>query len=55
MRGGGDEIGGNELTALCGGQIAIRHLDDRALLINLMQGEVIKNGASLLSVATTVI
>ncbi|KAG9049420.1 Type I HSP40 co-chaperone [Tulasnella sp. UAMH 9824] len=33
------------LTALGGGQIAIQHLDDRALLINIVPGEVIKHGA----------
>ena len=32
------------LTALGGGSIAIKHLDDRALLINLVPGEVIKHG-----------
>jgi DnaJ family protein A protein 2 len=32
------------LTALGGGQLAIKHLDDRALLINLVPGEVIKHG-----------
>ncbi|EGN92012.1 hypothetical protein SERLA73DRAFT_191709 [Serpula lacrymans var. lacrymans S7.3] len=31
------------LTALGGGQISIKHLDDRALLVNLTAGEVIKN------------
>ena len=31
------------LTALGGGQIAIRHLDDRALLINVHPGEVIQH------------
>ncbi|OCH95222.1 hypothetical protein OBBRIDRAFT_767893 [Obba rivulosa] len=31
------------LTALGGGQFAIRHLDDRALIINIHPGEVIKN------------
>ncbi|KAG8944866.1 Type I HSP40 co-chaperone [Tulasnella sp. 424] len=33
------------LTALAGGQFAIQHLDDRALMINLVPGEVIKHGA----------
>lgn len=33
------------LTALGGGQLAIQHLDDRALLINIVPGEVIKHGA----------
>lgn len=32
------------LTALGGGQLAVKHLDDRALLINLVPGEVIKQG-----------
>lgn len=32
------------LTALGGGQVTIRHLDDRALIINFVPGEVVKNG-----------
>lgn len=32
------------LTALGGGQLSIKHLDDRALLINLVPGEVIRHG-----------
>lgn len=32
------------LTALAGGQFAVRHLDDRALIVKLEPGEVIKNG-----------
>jgi DnaJ-class molecular chaperone len=32
------------LTALAGGQFAIEHLDDRVLLVNIIQGEVIKPG-----------
>ncbi|KAK7466934.1 Type I HSP40 co-chaperone [Stygiomarasmius scandens] len=32
------------LTALAGGQFTIRHLDDRALLVRIEPGEVIKNG-----------
>ena len=32
------------LTALGGGEIAIKHLDDRALLIRFLPGEVVKNG-----------
>lgn len=32
------------LTALAGGQFSIKHLDDRALLVNLVPGEVIKHG-----------
>lgn len=31
------------LSALGGGQFAIRHLDDRALMVNLEPGEIIKN------------
>lgn len=33
------------LTALGGGQFAIKHLDDRMLLVTLAPGEVIKHGA----------
>ncbi|KAF9002041.1 hypothetical protein BDQ17DRAFT_570901 [Cyathus striatus] len=32
------------LTALAGGQIAIRHLDERALIVKLEPGEVVKHG-----------
>jgi DnaJ family protein A protein 2 len=32
------------LTALAGGQFAIRHLDDRALVVKLQPGEVVKHG-----------
>ncbi|KAI0792930.1 hypothetical protein C8Q75DRAFT_874784 [Abortiporus biennis] len=32
------------LTALGGGQFAIKHLDDRALIVTVLPGEVIKNG-----------
>jgi DnaJ family protein A protein 2 len=32
------------LTALGGGQFAIRHLDDRALVVTILPGEVIKHG-----------
>lgn len=32
------------LTALGGGEVAIKHLDDRALVIRFVPGEVIKNG-----------
>ena len=35
------------LTALGGGQFAIKHLDDRALIVNIAPGEVLKHGASL--------
>jgi len=38
------EIEVDLLTALGGGQVAIKHLDDRALLVNILPGEVIKNG-----------
>ena len=34
------------LTALGGGQFAIKHLDDRALVVNIHPGEVIKNSTS---------
>lgn len=34
------------LTALGGGQFAIKHLDDRALAVNITPGEVIKNSTS---------
>lgn len=34
------------LTALAGGQFAIKHLDDRALVVNMVPGEVIKYGTS---------
>jgi DnaJ family protein A protein 2 len=33
------------LTALAGGQFAIRHLDDRALIVKLEPGEVAKHGS----------
>jgi DnaJ family protein A protein 2 len=33
------------LTALAGGQFAIRHLDDRALVVKIEPGEVIKHGS----------
>jgi len=32
------------LTALAGGQFAIKHLDDRALIVNIEPGEVVKHG-----------
>jgi DnaJ family protein A protein 2 len=32
------------LTTLAGGQIAIEHLDDRHLLVNILPGEVIRPG-----------
>lgn len=32
------------LTALAGGEVAIKHLDDRALLVRFVPGEVVKNG-----------
>lgn len=33
------------LTALAGGQFAIRHLDDRALIVTIEPGEVVKHGS----------
>jgi DnaJ family protein A protein 2 len=38
------EIEVDILTALAGGQFAIKHLDDRVLLVNLEPGEVLKHG-----------
>lgn len=35
------------LTALAGGHFAIRHLDDRALIVKIEPGEVVKHGRSL--------
>jgi DnaJ family protein A protein 2 len=35
------------LTALGGGQFCIKHLDDRALVINLVPGEVVKHGKGI--------
>lgn len=32
------------LTALAGGQFVIQHLDDRALLVTIIRGEIIKPG-----------
>lgn len=32
------------LTALGGGQFVIKHLDERALIVNITPGEVVKNG-----------
>jgi DnaJ family protein A protein 2 len=32
------------LTALGGGQFAIQHLDDRALIVNMVPGEVVRHG-----------
>lgn len=40
------EIEVDLLTALAGGQFAIKHLDDRALIVKLEPGEIIKNGWS---------
>jgi DnaJ family protein A protein 2 len=34
------------LTALGGGSFTIKHLDDRALVVNLLPGEVVKHGSS---------
>lgn len=36
------------LTALGGGQFSIKHLDDRALVVNLLPGDVIREGEHLL-------
>jgi len=33
------------LTALAGGQFAIKHLDERALIVNLDSGDILKDGA----------
>ena len=41
------------LTALAGGQIAVEHLDERVLLVNILPGEVIKPGASFASIFLT--
>lgn len=43
------------LTALAGGEVAIKHLDDRALLIRFLPGEVVKNGTLYCSDVVTVI
>lgn len=40
------------LTALVGGQFAIRHLDDRALIVNIEPGEIIKHGSVVTSILT---
>ena len=37
------------LTALAGGQFAIKHLDDRALIVNIEPGEVVKHGTLLVA------
>lgn len=37
------------LTALAGGQFAIKHLDDRALIVNMDPGEVIRHGTLLVA------
>lgn len=39
------EVEVDMLTALAGGQFAIKHLDDRVLVVNLEPGEVVKHGA----------
>lgn len=36
------------LTALAGGEFTIKHLDDRALLVRIEPGEVIKHGRSFI-------
>lgn len=38
------EVNLDLLTALGGGQFAIKHLDDRALMVQLVPGEIIRNG-----------
>jgi len=43
------------LTALGGGQFSIRHLDDRALIVTLVPGEVIKNGKGSASFWTSIV
>ncbi|KAG6329790.1 hypothetical protein ID866_9298 [Astraeus odoratus] len=43
--GGGGRNQIDLLTALGGGEVAIKHLDDRALVIRFVPGEVIKNDA----------
>ena len=42
------------LSALAGGAFAIRHLDDRALVVNILPGEIIHDGKSVRSAARTV-
>jgi DnaJ family protein A protein 2 len=37
------------LTALAGGEFAIRHLDDRALVVTIERGEIVKHGTSTLA------
>jgi len=32
------------LSALAGGTFAVRHLDDRALIVNILPGEIIHDG-----------
>lgn len=39
------EVNVDILTALAGGQFAIKHLDDRALIVSIVPGEVIHEGA----------
>jgi len=51
-RSGGDLVLDMEvdlLTALAGGQFTIRHLDDRALMVKVHPGEVLKHGMFTLS------
>jgi len=42
------------LSALAGGAFAIRHLDDRALVVNILPGEIIHDGKPVRSVARKV-
>lgn len=42
------EVDVDLLTALAGGQFAIKHLDDRALVVKIRPGEVINNGRFIL-------
>jgi DnaJ homolog subfamily A member 2 len=39
------------LTALGGGQLGIRHLDDRALIVTIHPGEVIKHGECIVCIS----
>jgi len=43
------------LTALAGGQFAIKHLDDRALLVNIEPGEVVKHGMLLVALYINIV
>jgi DnaJ family protein A protein 2 len=41
------------LTALSGGQFAIKHLDERALLVTLVPGEVVSEGKFILTLSVS--